>query len=81
MPASSLPLGPALRTPPSLAAAAPLLPSGPVDYIPVVDMPVHAPKWLSLLLFYAFWYLGNMLHNQYNTLALSAVGGKHGALR
>jgi len=39
-----------------------------------------APDSIALLLFFVFWYVGNMYYNQYNTLALAAVGGKHGGL-
>ena len=78
MPAS-LPLAPAFR--PSLVAAArPAELTPALDYVEAIKLPVHAPKWLSLLLFYAFWYVGNVMHNQYNTLAINSVGGKHGGL-
>lgn len=39
-----------------------------------------APDSIALFLFFAFWYLGNGVYNQYNTQALAAVGGKHGGL-
>ena len=38
------------------------------------------PDNVALLLFFLFWYVGNAFYNQYNTMALSAVGGKHGGL-
>jgi len=38
------------------------------------------PDSVALLLFFLFWYVGNAFYNQYNTMALSAVGGKHGGL-
>jgi len=43
-------------------------------------LPKGAPDTLALLLFFVFWYVGNAFYNQYNTLALSAVGGKYGGL-
>ena len=42
--------------------------------------PKGAPDSVALLLFFVFWYVGNAFYNQYNTLALSAVGGKYGGL-
>lgn len=39
-----------------------------------------APDSVALLLFFVFWYVGNMYYNEYNTLSLEAVGGKHGGL-
>lgn len=39
-----------------------------------------APDSVALLLFFLFWYVGNAFYNQYNTMALTAVGGKHGGL-
>ena len=33
-------------------------------------MPKGAPDSLALLLFFAFWYVGNAFYNQYNTMAL-----------
>ena len=38
------------------------------------------PDSVALLLFFLFWYVGNAFYNQYNTLALAAVGGKYGGL-
>ena len=38
------------------------------------------PDNVALLLFFLFWYVGNAFYNQYNTMALSAVGGKTGGL-
>jgi len=35
-----------------------------------------APDSVALLLFFAFWYAGNMKYNEYNSGALQAVGGK-----
>lgn len=35
-----------------------------------------APDSLALLLFFAWWYAGNMKYNEYNTGSLNAVGGK-----
>jgi len=43
-------------------------------------MPKGAPDSLALLLFFVFWYVGNGVYNQYNTLALASVGGKYGGL-
>jgi solute carrier family 35 protein E1 len=43
-------------------------------------MPKGAPDSLALLLFFVFWYVGNAFYNQYNTMALSAAGGKYGGL-
>ena len=39
-----------------------------------------APDSVALLLFFVFWYVGNAFYNQYNTMALTAVGGKYGGL-
>ena len=39
-----------------------------------------APDSVALLLFFLFWYVGNAFYNQYNTMALTAVGGKTGGL-
>jgi solute carrier family 35 protein E1 len=39
-----------------------------------------APDSVALLLFFVFWYVGNMYYNQYNTQALAGAGGKHGGL-
>jgi solute carrier family 35 protein E1 len=39
-----------------------------------------APDSVALLLFFVFWYAGNMKYNEYNTATLSAVGGKTGGL-
>ena len=39
-----------------------------------------APDSVALLLFFLFWYVGNAFYNQYNTMALTAAGGKHGGL-
>ena len=35
---------------------------------------------VPLLLYFVFWYVGNMFYNKYNTMALKAVGGKYGGL-
>ena len=37
-----------------------------------------APDNVALLLFFVFWYVGNMYYNEYNTMALKSVGGKTG---
>ena len=42
--------------------------------------PKGAPDSVALALCFAFWYVGNAFYNQYNTLALAAVGGKYGGL-
>jgi len=34
----------------------------------------------SLMLYFVFWYVGNAIYNMYNTMALTAVGGKHSGL-
>lgn len=34
------------------------------------------PDSAALLLFFVFWYAGNMKYNEYNTASLNAVGGK-----
>lgn len=39
-----------------------------------------APDSVALLLFFVFWYAGNMKYNEYNTASLNAVGGKTGGL-
>jgi solute carrier family 35 protein E1 len=39
-----------------------------------------APDSVALLLFFVFWYAGNMKYNEYNTAALTAVGGKTSGL-
>eukprot|EP00580_Thalassiosira_gravida_P000407 CAMPEP_0201616044 /NCGR_PEP_ID=MMETSP0492-20130828/32885_1 /ASSEMBLY_ACC=CAM_ASM_000837 /TAXON_ID=420259 /ORGANISM="Thalassiosira gravida, Strain GMp14c1" /LENGTH=338 /DNA_ID=CAMNT_0048083891 /DNA_START=13 /DNA_END=1029 /DNA_ORIENTATION=+ len=39
-----------------------------------------APDNVALLLFFVFWYAGNMKYNEYNTAALNAVGGKTSGL-
>ena len=39
-----------------------------------------APDSIALLLFFVFWYAGNMKYNEYNTAALNAVGGKTSGL-
>jgi len=39
-----------------------------------------APNSVALLLFFVFWYVGNIYYNQYNKMALDAVGGKTGGL-
>ena len=39
-----------------------------------------APDSVALLLFFVFWYAGNMKYNEYNTAALNAVGGKFAGL-
>jgi len=33
------------------------------------------PDSIALLLFFVFWYAGNMKYNEYNTASLNAVGG------
>ena len=38
------------------------------------------PDNVALLLFFLFWYVGNAFYNQYNTMAITAVGGKTGGL-
>ena len=38
------------------------------------------PDSVALLLFFLFWYVGNAFYNQYNTMAITAVGGKTGGL-
>lgn len=53
---------------PELVAAAPIAAVAPGG----VDV--------SLLLYFVFWYVGNAIYNLYNTMALKAVGGKHGGL-
>jgi len=35
---------------------------------------------VAMLLFFVFWYAGNMKYNEYNTAALGAVGGKTSGL-
>jgi len=35
-----------------------------------------APDSVALLLFFVFWYAGNMKYNEYNTASLASVGGK-----
>jgi solute carrier family 35 protein E1 len=35
-----------------------------------------APDSVALLLYFAFWYAGNMKYNEYNTGSLNGVGGK-----
>ena len=40
----------------------------------------QAPDSVALLLFFVFWYAGNMKYNEYNTSALTAVGGKTSGL-
>ncbi|KAL7450653.1 hypothetical protein ACHAWC_005730 [Mediolabrus comicus] len=39
-----------------------------------------APDSVALILFFVFWYALNMKYNEYNTAALSAVGGKTSGL-
>lgn len=39
-----------------------------------------APDSVALLLFFVFWYAGNMKYNEYNSGALNAVGGKTSGL-
>ena len=39
-----------------------------------------APNSVALLLFFVFWYAGNMKYNEYNTASLNAVGGKTAGL-
>ena len=41
-----------------------------------IKMAKGAPDSVALLLFFVFWYAGNMKYNEYNTGALNAVGGK-----
>lgn len=53
-------------TPPAAAAAAAAAPGGFKG----------APDSVALLLFFVFWYAGNMKYNEYNTASLSSVGGK-----
>ena len=43
-------------------------------------LPKGAPDGVALLLFFLFWYVGNAVYNQYNTMALAAAGGKYGGL-
>ena len=38
------------------------------------------PDSVALLLFFIFWYAGNMKYNEYNTGALNAAGGKNAGL-
>ena len=54
---------------PSLVAAAPVAAPAPS---PKVDVP--------LLMYFVFWYVGNAVYNLYNTMALTAVGGKYSGL-
>jgi len=35
---------------------------------------------VPLLLYFVFWYIGNMFYNKYNTMSLTAVGGKNSGL-
>ena len=35
---------------------------------------------VPLLMYFVFWYVGNAIYNLYNTMALTAVGGKHSGL-
>eukprot|EP00562_Extubocellulus_spinifer_P032360 CAMPEP_0178715128 /NCGR_PEP_ID=MMETSP0699-20121125/20469_1 /TAXON_ID=265572 /ORGANISM="Extubocellulus spinifer, Strain CCMP396" /LENGTH=53 /DNA_ID=CAMNT_0020364363 /DNA_START=125 /DNA_END=282 /DNA_ORIENTATION=- len=39
-----------------------------------------APDSVALLLFFVFWYAGNMKYNEYNTASLNAVGGKNAGM-
>ena len=39
-----------------------------------------APDSVALLFFFVFWYVGNIYYNEYNKMALDAVGGKKGGL-
>jgi len=39
-----------------------------------------APDSVALLLFFVFWYVGNIYYNEYNKLALDGVGGKTSGL-
>jgi len=39
-----------------------------------------APDSVALLLFFVFWYIGNIYYNEYNKLALDGAGGKKGGL-
>lgn len=43
-------------------------------------MAFGAPDSVALLLYFAFWYAGNMKYNEYNTASLNAVGGKTAGL-
>jgi len=43
-------------------------------------MPKGAPDSVALLLFFVFWYVGNIYYNEYNKMALDAVGGKTSGL-
>ena len=43
-------------------------------------LPKGVPDSVALLLFFVFWYVGNAFYNQYNTMALTAAGGKYGGL-
>jgi len=72
----------------------PVEPAEPIDamtamYITVGCLSVALflrafPKGLTdnvaLLLFFLFWYVGNAVYNQFNTMALGASGGKYGGL-
>lgn len=39
-----------------------------------------APDSVALLLFFVFWYVGNIYYNEYNKMALDGAGGKKGGL-
>jgi solute carrier family 35 protein E1 len=39
-----------------------------------------APDSVALLLFFVFWYVGNIYYNEYNKMALDGVGGKTSGL-
>mmetsp|Transcript_35554 Transcript_35554/g.77938 ORF Transcript_35554/g.77938 Transcript_35554/m.77938 type:complete len:344 (+) Transcript_35554:221-1252(+) len=39
-----------------------------------------APDSVALLLFFVFWYAGNMKYNEYNTASLNAVGGNNAGM-
>jgi solute carrier family 35 protein E1 len=39
-----------------------------------------APDSVALGFFFVFWYVGNIYYNEYNKMALDAVGGKKGGL-
>jgi solute carrier family 35 protein E1 len=41
---------------------------------------MQCPDSVALFLYFLFWYVGNAMYNQYNTVALTAAGGKNGGL-
>jgi solute carrier family 35 protein E1 len=43
-------------------------------------MASQCPDAVALFLYFFFWYMGNALFNQYNTVALTAIGGPKGGL-